>query len=84
MDEPVMPSLPQKIANLTKTLVEEGKAIVRGDEPCSADEHARRLNICLACPWITEESTCRWCGCNMTIKSGLRSVTCADKNNPRW
>lgn len=71
-----------QISSFGKALVAEAGAILSGKEPVSADEHHRRLTICIACPYY-DNGKCLICGCNMDIKAGLRSASCA-ATPPKW
>jgi hypothetical protein len=80
---PTHPPLTTQIASFGKALVAEAGAIVQGQEPVTQEEHHRRLSICVSCPYY-DNGKCLLCGCNMDVKTGFRTASCADKQNPKW
>jgi hypothetical protein len=78
-----LPPFHKQVTNFATAVVKEAAAIVAGQEPVTAEEHTRRLNICFTCPHYTEEGKCSLCGCPMITKSSWRSTKCAD-NPPKW
>jgi len=76
------PNLPTKIVSLGKAIMEETKAIIQGQEPVSNDEQVVRLNICMGCAYY-DNGKCLLCGCNMNLKTGLRSAYCPH-TPPKW
>ena len=79
---PTPPPLTTQIASFGKALVAEAGAIVSGKQPVSAEEHHRRLSICVSCTYY-DNGRCLLCGCNMDAKTQFRSAKCAD-NPPKW
>ena len=76
------PNLPTKIVSLGKAIMNETKAIVQGQEPVSGEEQTRRLNICMGCAYY-DNGKCLICGCNMNVKTGLRTAHCPH-TPPKW
>jgi hypothetical protein len=45
----------------------------------------KRIAICRQCPhYLKSIKVCRICGCVMPIKTRLKEVECADRENIRW
>ena len=80
--KPTPPPLTSQIASFGKALVAEAGAIVQGQEPITPEEQHQRLSICVSCPYY-DNSRCLLCGCNMDVKTGFRTASCAD-NPPKW
>jgi hypothetical protein len=76
------PPLASQIASFGKALVTEAGAIISGKEPVTAEEQHARLTICVSCPYY-DNGKCLICGCNMEVKTGFRSSSCAAKP-PMW
>ena len=80
--KPTPPPITEQVVNFGKALVEEGTAIVQGQEPVSAEEAHRRISICIGCDYY-DNGRCLICGCNMDTKTGFRSASCA-ATPPKW
>lgn len=79
LEEPPLPSLPQRAFNLTRQSVEEATATLQGVELPSEEEVEKRLEICASnrCGfWRVSDETCSVCGCPMKKKAPWRSARC--------
>lgn len=69
------------ILGLAKAIAKTGKDALTGKQVASGDaETARRLSICLKCPYVLlnskSEVRCSKCGCFMSFKARLASQKC--------
>jgi hypothetical protein len=77
-----MPPVKTQLISFGRALVDESLAIISGKQPVSAEEQTERLSLCVACSQY-DEGRCVLCGCNMVVKTGWRSTSCA-ANPPKW
>ena len=78
-EEPPLPSLPTRIANLTGQVFQEALDVAQGVDPVTPEEAAKRIEICRsnACgKWRASDETCSMCGCYMKSKTPWRSAVC--------
>ena len=66
--------------NFAKALVAHAKDKFEKVTPA---QYKERMEICLACPFLSEKKACKKCGCNMPLKAQWRTASCADKPR-RW
>jgi uncharacterized Fe-S cluster-containing MiaB family protein len=76
------PDFLTKTKNFTKAIVQETKAIIQGQEPVTPEEQHKRISICVGCDYY-DNGKCLICGCNMDLKTGLRTSKCV-LNPPKW
>lgn len=79
---------PPVLVQAGNALVAAGRvvsAVVRGEPVmATAEEQARRLAICVACPeYDPDASRCRKCGCHARAKLSLAASRCP-LDPPRW
>ena len=77
-----MPPVKTQLISFGRALVDESLAIVSGKQPVSAEVQNERLSLCVACSQY-DEGRCVLCGCNMVVKTGWRSTSCA-ATPPKW
>lgn len=78
-DEPPLPPLHVRAANLARQSAQEAMAIARGVPVPDATEIERRVSICQSnqCGmWRASDETCAACGCPMRRKTPWRSAVC--------
>jgi hypothetical protein len=73
------PPLREQAANLAGAV---GRFVASGLEAATAEERARRLAICEACPRFLG-GRCKICGCRLRAKIAMASEHCPD-DPPRW
>lgn len=57
---------------------------VRKAKLTDADTYERRLAACHSCDAFQFGTTCRWCGCLMSIKAKLSAARCPAPGGSRW
>lgn len=66
-----------KITSFIGANIKEAQAIIHGEAPVSAEDVARRLEICRGCEeYDDDRETCKRCGCFMRWKTAYRSTSC--------
>ena len=78
-EEPPLPSLPTRIANLTGQALQEALNVAQGVDPVTPEEAAKRIEICrsnVCGKWRASDETCSMCGCPMLKKAPWRSAVC--------
>jgi hypothetical protein len=71
------PPVPQMAANLVRAAADEGKALLSGTPPVTAEAIAARMETCRACEhFIHGQNRCALCGCFAALKARLRSQHC--------
>jgi hypothetical protein len=80
MTEKEKPSIFTMIKNFAK---DSAEFVKNGAPMCSEEEFKTRMNLCRACPNLTEKDTCGLCGCYMPVKAGWKTTECPD-NPKKW
>ena len=78
-EEPPLPSLPTRIANLTGQVLQEALDVAQGVDPVTPEEAEKRIEICrsnVCGKWRASDETCSACGCYMKSKTPWRSAVC--------
>jgi hypothetical protein len=66
------PSMSEMVESLAKSLVNEGKEIVKGTLRVTDKEREARLDICRGCNFFKINShVCGKCGCFMKLKTSM-------------
>tara|TARA_R110002012_G_scaffold1863_11_gene9030 strand:- start:10196 stop:10585 length:390 start_codon:yes stop_codon:yes gene_type:complete len=69
---------------MIKNFAKDSAEFVKNGAPmCSEEEFKERMDICRACPELTDEDKCGLCGCYMPVKAGWKTTECADDPR-RW
>jgi hypothetical protein len=77
-NKPQFPSLKEMANNLKNDISKNVKSVMEGN-PLNAEssEVQRRKSICESCPYYAKlQDRCTKCGCNMGIKTYLKSSNC--------
>jgi len=78
-EEPPLPSLPTRIANLAGQVIQEALDVAQGVDPVTPEEAEKRIEICrsnVCGKWRASDETCSACGCYMKSKTPWRSAVC--------
>ncbi|PXW92683.1 hypothetical protein DES38_102267 [Streptohalobacillus salinus] len=65
-----------------KALVDE--QLLFEPERVEAAVYQRRIEQCMRCPHLAEETTCKQCGCFVAFRAWLPHKTCPDSKVNRW
>ena len=87
-----LPSIPDRMYNLTKTSIEVLKGyIFEGEWEVPDEIYEHRLKVCESCdlyidhPWLKDSpKLCEKCGCNMVIKAKYAVMECPMGYFPRY
>lgn len=77
-DEPELPAVAQVIKTAAKSVVNNVKAVLKGETiRVTTDEAQRRLDICKSCQFFREsDERCSKCGCFLSKKTYLKAEKC--------
>lgn len=78
-EQPPLPPLLTRAANLLSASAQEGKAIAQGVAPITEEEAQSRFAICRTnrCKQFrSQDDTCAACGCFLKSKTAWRSASC--------
>jgi hypothetical protein len=77
-EKPQFPSIKEMANNLKNDIKENVKSVMAGNPlQVESSEAQRRKGICESCPFYAKsQDRCTKCGCNMGIKTYLKSSKC--------
>ena len=87
-----LPSIPERMYNLTKTSIEVLKGyIFEGEWEVPDEIYKHRLKVCESCDLYIDHPTlkdtpklCQKCGCNMTLKARYAAAECPMDYFPKY
>ena len=87
-----LPSIPDRMYNLTKSSIEVLKGyIFEGEWEVPDEIYEHRLKVCESCdlyidhPWLKDSpKLCEKCGCNMTLKAKYAVAECPMGYFPKY